>query len=622
MGMPPPPVTISPPPNGGEPAPAGTTSLPLAPAMNLPGVKYSPNRSSVLLYLPVVSSAKDFRVFASDPGVTVTVDGQNHEHLAGATITCSGLRQRNQCDNTEDLPVAYNNNLLDMAVCPIAGEPDRTPNVPVEMMQTVEVNGIGPDTNLVVEAIDRQCPFPGLFGTTHQDIKITAPDFPGTTEDVTVNGNPYTLQRWQPTFPVRTEAEIRAQYGSMIFNGEGWDKPILDPSNSAFPQSPLLHLAQPASVDVDPVVLARAVVKVGPSGDTTPYPGFASTDFFDDFDDDTDQPTFLRDTDPGATIAGVKAKVYTNKKWVFYDVGNEFAQFLVDRGQMNMVMGDPAQDSMSLQAMYPNVPVQLPSSTGQYLHVTYEVQRNETSRRYENLALCGSDTPGDTYVNGAPKVAADPRPGFMNAVMTTRTQPLGWNCLYLVGRGVGYLVIPGGDVMSHSDAGVLVTVVRTNPAVSNFMEYQNGTLDQYTTNFGPMQDTSYPNRWERQIDDSKMISGVWLDDQLNIWQRTKFDVFIRRDRVVVYVNGENRLCANLTSSPLTMAEGALGFWHILYHTSAEFEEIRQHGGSAVPQTGQHHVMHNTPFADERTWDNVGFQENVGLPAGFDEGRCL
>jgi hypothetical protein len=372
----------------------------------------------------------------------------------------------------------------------------------------------------------------------------------------------------------------------------------------------------------DPVVLARAVVKVGPSGDATPPPGFASTDFYDDFDDDTDQPTFQRNTDPTATVVGVRVDVYTNKKWVFYDVGNEFAQFFVDRGQMNMVMGDPAQDSMSVQAMYPNVPVHLPTATGEYLHVTYEAQRNESSRRYENLTLCGSDTPGDTYVNGAPKAAPLPRPGFMNATQTTRTTPLGWNCLLMVGRGVGYEVLPGGDVMSHADAGLKVTVVRTNPPVTNFMDYDATHLDQFATGFGPMLDSSYPYRWERQVDDNKQISGVWLDDQLNIWQRTKFDVFIRRDRVVIYVNGENRLCANMTSSPLTMAEGALGFWHVLYHTSAEFEEIRQHGGSAVPQTGQHYVMHDTPFADQRTWDNVGFQENVGLPAGFDEGRCL
>ena len=66
----------------------------------------------------------------------------------------------------------------------------------------------------------------------------------------------------------------------------------------------------------------------------------------------------------------------------------------------------------------------------------------------------------------------------------------------------------------------------------------------------------------------------------------------------------------MTSKPLTMAESALGFWHVIYHTSAEYLEIRQHGGSDNPKTGQHHIMHNTPFGDMRSYDDVGFRENV------------
>jgi hypothetical protein len=70
-----------------------------------------------------------------------------------------------------------------------------------------------------------------------------------------------------------------------------------------------------------------------------------------------------------------------------------------------------------------------------------------------------------------------------------------------------------------------------------------------------------------------------------------------------------------------MAEGAIGFWHILYHTSAEFMELRDGSLGANPHTGQHHIMHNVPFADQRTYDNMGFRENVALPDDFDEARC-
>jgi hypothetical protein len=91
--------------------------------------------------------------------------------------------------------------------------------------------------------------------------------------------------------------------------------------------------------------------------------------------------------------------------------------------------------------------------------------------------------------------------------------------------------------------------------------------------------------------------------------------------VVIYVEGEQRICQNLDPADITMAEGALGFWHVLYHTSAEFQEIRNGDPTAVPQTGQHQIMHNTPFADQRSYDNVGFREDIALPADFDPKRC-
>jgi hypothetical protein len=50
-------------------------------------------------------------------------------------------------------------------------------------------------------------------------------------------------------------------------------------------------------------------------------------------------------------------------------------------------------------------------------------------------------------------------------------------------------------------------------------------------------------------------------------------------------------------------------------------EMRRGAYSDNPQTGQFHLMHNTPFADHRSWDNVGFRENVTLPSDFDDTNC-
>jgi hypothetical protein len=615
-------VTMIPVPDGGKPAPAATTDLPLASAPALGEVHYVANRSSVRLYLPGVAGARDYRVFAVEDGVKVNVGEMNREHVAGADLYCAGLRQRNQCTDDEILPVAYNNPLLDMPKCQ-KYKLDRRPNVPTQLMQTMEIDGIKSNTTLVVEAIDRQCPFPGLFGTKHLDVKIANVDIGPAMASAVVSGKPYTLQLLPATFPVRTEDEIRADYGSMILNGQGPNQPVLDPKAAGFPESPYIRVAQPAPAD-DPVVLARSVVSVSPLGTAKLPEGFTDQDFFDDFEDDADQPVLLRTTDPANKILGqgTPFNTYLNKKWVLYDISNEFSDFSINRGHLNMVFGDPYQDSMSLQAIYPRArPAQLPTAADKYLHITYETQRDETTRRYENLALCGADKVGQTYDGDTLAAAPLPRPGFMNEEGTHPTNTLGWNCLTLVGRGQGYGPVPGGDIASHSDTSLKITVVRSHPAPAAG-KYDDASLDQFTTAFGPTQEGPFPLRWERQIDSAGKPSGVWLDDQTHVFQKARFDVFVRRDRLVIYVEGQQRICQNLDPSSMTMAEAAVGFWHVLYHTSAEFTEMRAGEESANPQTAQHHLLHNTPFADWRGYDNVGIREDIPLPAGFDASRCF
>lgn len=616
-----PPVTTPdiPVPDGGIEAPKATTDLPLASAPELGTVKYVPNRSSVVLYLPGVEGARDYRVFAVEDGVKVVLKDTGAEHIDGATLNCAGLRQRNQCDDGAILPIKYNEERLDLPVCQDPPS-DRRPSVPARLMQTLEVDGIKPDTTLVVEAVDRMCPFPGLWGSFHHDEPLGASDIGSPMADVVVDGKPYTILRRAETYSLYTEAEIRARYGSMILNGQAPNLPTLDPSSPNYPESPYVRQAQPADPE-DPKVLARAVIKVSPIGTDKPIDGFEASDYFDDFEDDSDQPVKLRDTDIVENIIGMHVNVFETKKWILYDVGNPWSDFFINRGQLNMAFGDPAQGSMSLQAVYPKRPVQLPTAPDTYLRVTYEVQRNETPRRYENLTLCGAQNVGETYDGETPREAPGPRPGFMGDTDTARTSALGWNCLYLVPRGAGYSVVEGGDVKSHADSSLKITVIKAHPAPSA-ADYDKVRIPEYATGLGPTQDPAYPRQWLRQIDGAGKINGMWLDDELHVWQKTRFDVFIRRDRVVIYVKGQQRICQNLTSAPLTMAEGALGFWHVLYHTSAEHIELTRGLAADNPLTGQRHLIWNTPWADQRAYDNMGFKENVGLPDGFDATRCL
>ena len=609
-----------------------TTTLALPTAAALGEVKYVPNRSSVVVFLPAVDNTRDYRAFVVRDGVVVSTVDTTREHVAGAAIFCAGLRQRNQCDNGAVASLHFNNEEVDLPTCPSNGH---APSVPATVNRAIEINGVGTTDTLVVEAIDRQCPFAGVIGPTHADVSMDTAEM-GPMVDVNVNNQAYTIQRWQASFPVRTLAEVTSAYGSVIFNGQGPNRPDF---STTPPESPLIRMAQPAPAN-DPVVLARAVVTVSALGTATLPAGFGDGDYFDDFADDTDQPVAKGNTGnlPSymeSDTPPTRLDRWETKKWVFYASGmagppgsdglwSALAQMFVDRGVLHTILSDFYLDAMSSISFFPKRPVVLPVADNRYLHVTFEVPTIETSRRYFNLALCGSDTAGQTYANGRPLTAPIPRPAFMDDEGISRTNPLGWNCLYLVPRGPGYYEVAGGDLASaHSDTSMKVTVMPTHPAPTTTNEYDTGEpANGLALQFGPDQDSAFPRQWERAINSSKAPSGPWLDDVLDVWRRTKFDVFIRRDRLVVFVNGEQRLCTSLAARPLTMAEGALGFWQVLYHSSAEFLEMRNHQSWANPLTGSSHIINNTPFIDARAWDNVGFREDVELPADYDAGRCL
>jgi hypothetical protein len=144
----------------------------------------------------------------------------------------------------------------------------------------------------------------------------------------------------------------------------------------------------------------------------------------------------------------------------------------------------------------------------------------------------------------------------------------------------------------------------------------NVSPDQYGPVAGP---NVAPPGWYRQQDGSGALTGVMLDDQMLIAPRTQYDFYIRRDRVIMLVNGEQRLCNDFPGMALTMAEGALGFGQVLYHTTAERNEFSV---DYDDRTGQQYYLNNTPYADVRSWDSVGYQENTSAPTGFDAGRCF
>ena len=199
----------------------------------------------------------------------------------------------------------------------------------------------------------------------------------------------------------------------------------------------------------------------------------------------------------------------------------------------------------------------------------------------------------------------------------------GWNCLQFVPRAGSFDVVPGGEFTnpvlgnSRSQSSMRILVNRPTPAGSNPLADTNSVqiLD-------PSQvwgDTpSGQGQWVRTWDAQHNINGSLFDDQLYVAQKSTFDIYVNRTQVVMYINGVQKICDIFPTHSLTMADAAVGLGQVIYHSSAERTELMS---AQWIKTGQNYYLHNTPFVDVRSFDNLGMQEGAPLPASFDAARC-
>jgi hypothetical protein len=507
-------------------------------APNLGTVTVEANRDSAILVLPAFSGAKDYRAFRLPQGVVVDVDDQGRERVDNTVIYCAGERQRN------------------------------TKATAAEVMTRLEVGDVQEPTTFVIEALDSLCPFTGVVGSKHQDVKVD---------------NTELAAAERVDFSIYTEAEVKAKYGSLIVNGHG--------------KGPKLGGQADA---VAPKILARTTIKVTPKSRTTP----PVATFFDDFLTD-DQPVLV-----GAVSDGGRAqapKRYQNGKWNFYTYGAIASQTFISRGMLHTVLADWEQDIFSTNVAYPKRVVNLSDTT--YTHITFEVPTNATQRRYWWLVMCGAATPGATLdENGALKGSIIQTPFFMQSDGLNPSVE-GWNCLQIFPRDGWPFGLAPSNKRPESDLSIRVNVA--GGGATNRTNVRDVTPNQYGGG-------GNPNGWYRTRSSSGSLNGPMLDDQMLIAPRTHYDIYVRRDRVIIFVNGQQKVCNIFPNAKLTMAEGALGFGQVLYHTSYERREFLYDFND---RTGQVYYLNNTPFVDSRSWDNLGFGEGVSLPSSFDAGPC-
>jgi hypothetical protein len=632
-----------------------------------------PNRHSVIVQVPAVANARDFRVIVQPTGVTANSDGT--ESIAGGTVFCAGLlqhqsRTRYVADNVTQFPyffVLNGQNTTPLAFVPeFYGTPPGAwsiKDLDTPPLQQIEITGLTGATTVTVEAMDRQCPFPGIIGRAHQDIAIASN---------TIGLNPYDPwidASYVTSFAVVSKAEVIAKYGTLIVNGQGWAGGPNVTANIPL-QPPFAQTAAPSS----PVVLARAAISVAPMA-TPPTP---PAGFFDDFSNPND--TFTNLPLPNWTYPrwGTGELIMQNSKWTIYgngfsccqpattQNGQGYADAFIDNGQMNTILGDWDQDVLSEISMFPRKAAHLNATT--YLHVTFEVNSFATTRRYWVFTACGSSVPGQTLDATGALTQQIVHTTFFYQNTGASPSTAGWNCLQVLNReGNSYPLnnwesmynlngsrppVPPNNgsydladhmyksvqsisnpsqtaaYIIHPESDVVVLVNKPIPT-ANLPEVL-GTNEQVVQsaatspiNVSPLQidnPAGSTNTWEYQVDANGNPVAPILDDQQLASPRTTYDLYIRNNRLIMYVNGKQRLCNDFTTptTTLNIADAAIGFHQVIYHSMAEFRERFFN----VDTGAAYHYRYNSPWIDQRKWANVGFEENDAAPSDFNASMCF
>jgi fibronectin type 3 domain-containing protein len=660
---------------------APPTGLPSGPGFNftsaptLSGVTMVQNRDSVIIQVPAVAHARDFRVLVQPTGVAA--NGNGTESVSGGTQFCAGVRQHQSrthfvADNVSLYPYYFFTNAgldgpTNEAPPQFFGDGPPTPwswfDLDTPPLQVIEVTGVTANMTVTVEALDRLCPFPGAIGRLHEDITLSHGP------DVTHPDNPWINASAITTFPVVTSAEVAAKYGSLIINGQGWaGGPNVQANPPVAPP-----FAQPAPLN-PPIVLARAAITISPLA--TPPPALAG--FFDDFSNPND--TFQPLPQPKWTYPryqGAGQLIMQNSKWTFYGngftcctptagfTGVGYADAYVENGALHTTLGDWSQDVLSEVTMVPRKAAHINASS--YLHVTYEVNSFATNRRYWVVTLCGSSVAGQTLDSTGALKEQVVHTTFFYEPTGMSPSTAGWNCLQIFNRyGNSYAFsqweqmhnldgtrpqgppnkglydladyisnsipsitdptkIAAYTVHPESDVVVLVNkpIPKANlPEIAGVNEQVVQSAATSPVNVSPLQldNPAGEVAWFYKVDaNGKPIAPI-LDDQQLVSPRTKYDLYIRNNRIIMYVNGKAALCNDFTTptTTLNMAEAAVGFHQVLYHSSGEFVERF----SGPDQGAAYHYRYNTPWLDQRTWDNMGFEENVAAPGDFDPQTCF
>jgi hypothetical protein len=573
----------------------------------IPDVKLLGRRDSVIVYVPNVRGAADYRAYTLPAGA-----GANANTTTPHVIACAGYRQRAWA--------ALENPPYDPQ------SPTNLSPVVRELIQTIEVPGLNAsgEFTLVVEALARPCPFTGLPGHTSAQIP-------------NVNNQLATLTGG--SVPIVSFSDAARRYGSEILNGQG-------ASSDWFLQPGQLRAQSAAAESID--IIARSTVRLTmPFADeavNAPIIDVGSNAVFDDFRNDAVAGSFseIASRSFGGTSNASKAFQGAFGNWYFWGSGTQGAigespgggslggQVWTRHGRLNITLADWAQDVFSAVHFSSLTTKPLALDQSLYAHSFFRVDSGATGRRYWHWMMCGANDV-KTLVDPAtniPRIRHLLRPGFYEAGGINPTAPAGSEsttashnreCLNLLQLAASNPNTPTLANGSNAPVPMQTLVAAINPANT-----ATGTINLAPAVFNRGYGTP---AWTWRLDENNGYAGPIIEPFDQQSPLTHFDVFVRPDRLIVFVNGRQALCTDLRARPLAMQFGHIVYGQVLYHSDAEVGEYyvpqRRSANVFQPPIGLFHYTMNTPAADHRAWDAVGHSEKIGIPAlfNFNERLC-
>lgn len=303
-----------------------------------------------------------------------------------------------------------------------------------------------------------------------------------------------------------------------------------------------------------------------------------SQTFFDHFRNESPLVEQPLPTQRAGTFYGnpMEYREYANDKWairnyggdivnskVFF-MGNHFMETLYDGGTPRG--NDPLHNNNASLVMMPKATADI--SGDRVLHVTFEVDAHFSSRRWCDVFVAPA---GDTLV--------EPGKFFENNVNPT----LGGNLFRWEIRNNHH----DGQIFLGKDS-------RGNLTSVPLFDHANGIgVDDFNA--------SARVDWQGHA----LLNGTEQD----LDKRHQFDLYISQKRFQIYEQGlliKDEVFPNDTTLPFTNMQ--VYFVHQLYHTTNDRNELITYGHGDSPYAYNHR-----PWADERHWDNLGFEVLPAFP---------